>query len=675
MPLNRLFPDRELRSEEDARLAALYSYDLLDSETETLFDDLVGVLRQTLDMPIAYISLVDRERQWFKAKAGLDIDETPRVISFCDHAIRSSEVMIVHDTLLDPRFADNPLVTGEPHLRFYAGAPIITPEGFAIGTICVSDREPRPGFDQGEMLAAFARQVMAIIELRRDLVRQSEAADLAFEQRDRLWDNALDMIAVAKTDGTLVAVNPAWIEHFGDIDPNGASNIVDYFSDNEDRAVSQLEDGQRNYLVDREMVDREGQILHASWSLARQGDRIYGIARDITRTKQAEAQIAHIQRMESIGELTGGIAHDFNNLLTIILGNLDIAGRRLECDDRAAASRAIGHARDGAERAANLTQRLLAFARRQTLKPDTIDPAKLLCSLAPLARQALGDRHELRLDLPEHLAPLLIDASQLENAILNLVVNARDAMAEPGSVTLSASDETVDVARLARLGSNGTSGRHVCIRVTDTGSGIEPAIAEKIFEPFFTTKQVGRGTGLGLSQVQGFVAQSGGFVTVDSKPGEGTTLSLWLPASAAGAIEAENAERIAPAETKPHCGSVLVVEDNADLRRHVCEVLEEAGWQVEQASDGQAAAEFLAEAKSLPSLVLSDVMMPRMDGNQLAAHVASEFDGVRIVLMTAYDGGNLPAKGIYADLLRKPFSPDELVGMVEKHMPVARENF
>ena len=653
--------------DEAARLAALRAYRLEPDDGDSgLYADLVAVARAVCGAQTAFISIVDKEKQWFKASQCIALTETPRSIALCDHAIRSSDVMVVLDTTRDERFSHSPLVTDPPHIRFYAGAPIINPEGYALGTICVTDSSPRESFETEPLLAALARQVAALLELRKQLIHQQLAADLAADQRDRLWDSSLDMMLITNADGSLVAGNPAWEKAFGTVPGDGSGHVSHYFIESDGDDIITLDSGEKDVQFEREMRGRGGEIIYASWSLAREGDLIFGIARDITRARAAEAQLAQVQRMETIGQLTGGIAHDFNNLLTIISGNLDIAQKRIANGQTERAETAIGNARDGAQRAANLTQRLLAYARRQSLTPKRIKPADLIHDLVPLAAQALAERHTMNVDCPDTLWPIVVDSSQLENALLNLVVNARDAMDEPGTVTIHAKNAERTADDLDD-GHDAPPGRYVRFCVNDTGSGIPPEVAKHIFEPFFTTKEIGKGTGLGLSQVQGFVVQSGGFVTLNSEPGEGTTVTLWLPVTDDGPDSRSVVDTVAsPTGVCADNCTILLAEDNAALRAHVSDVLQDAGFKVIEAEDGQAAADLISEAQTKPALLLSDITMPRMDGKQLATHVNTHWPTIPIVLMTGYAGGALNDDCSHDVLITKPFAPDDLVALIRK---------
>ncbi len=275
-------------------------------------------------------------------------------------------------------------------------------------------------------------------------------------------------------------------------------------------------------------------------------------------------------------------------------------------------------------------------------------------------------------ECPDSLWPITVDASQLENALLNLVVNARDAMEQPGTITIHASNALRSEDDMAD-GHDAAPGRYVRFCVHDTGSGIPPDIAAHIFEPFFTTKEIGKGTGLGLSQVQGFVAQSGGFVTLETAPGEGTTLSLWLPVTADAFDDLPGREGTSDGE--PMCRTdctILLAEDNAALRAHVSDVLQEAGFTVIEAEDGQAALDLMraAEDQERPDLLLSDITMPRMDGKALAAEVHHAWPEIPIVLMTGYAGGAIDSCP-HNLLITKPFAPDDLVALVRRTLAAA----
>ncbi|HEY0314996.1 MAG TPA: ATP-binding protein [Sphingomonas sp.] len=656
--------------DEASRLAALHALDLLDTDPEAGFDDLVAVARALTGAPVALVSLIDAERQWFKARAGLDVTETPRAVALCDHAIRGTDVLVTLDAARDPRFADNPLVIGDPAVRFYAGAPIRTPEGHAIGTVCVIDTVPRERFDQAPALAALARQAAALIELRRIARIDAAVRDDAMRDRDRLWALTHDLILVCDLDGVVMAANPAWQAVFGPIAAPGAVVMRSFLVDSSARPrLDEIADGTA-IPFSTDYFGADGAIRTISWTLRREGRLIYAIGRDDTALRSAQADLMQAQKMESLGQLTGGIAHDFNNLLTIIVGNLDIAGRRLRSGDIPRVERALAEAGEGASRAATLTQRLLAFARRQRLAPRAVDLTGLLADIRPLVERAASEAIAIEIVSERGAWPVEIDVNQLENAILNLAVNARDAMAEGGGMAtllISLGNARIDAAEAGRH--DVAPGDYVRLTVADTGTGMTEEVRARAFEPFFTTKAIGRGTGLGLSQVHGFVRQSGGFVTIDTRPGEGTGVHLWLPRTQAvpeGAVRPR--EPMIEVSTRGAC--VMVVEDNDALRELVVETLRDAGYRVIEAHDGRSALTLFARQAPPPDLVVSDVMMPRLDGFALAEELKVRAPATRMLLMSGYVGSGAPDRPGREPLLIKPFTPDALLERVRALLAV-----
>ena len=655
--------------DEAGRLAALHALDLLDTDPEAGFDDLVEVARTLAATPVALVSLIDSERQWFKARAGLDVAETPRSMAFCDHAIRGDEVLITLDASRDPRFADNPLVTGDPFIRFYAGAPIRTPEGHAIGTVCVIGTQPRERFDGGPALAALARQAAALIELRRmariDAVMRTDA----LRDRERLWTLTHDLMLVCTLDGVVMAANPAWQAVFGPLVAPGALEMRGFLVDPATRPpLREIADGAAVPFT-TEYYGADRAIRTIGWTLRREEDLIYAIGRDDTALRIAEADLLQAQKMESLGQLTGGIAHDFNNLLTIIVGNLDIATRRLRGGDLTRVERALAEAGEGANRAATLTQRLLAFARRQRLAPRAVDPARLLADIRPLVERAVSETVEIEIVAERGVWPVEIDVNQLENAILNLAVNARDAMdgRDGATMLVSIGNHRIDAAEASRHGA--AAGDYVRLTVADTGTGMTEEVRARAFEPFFTTKGIGRGTGLGLSQVHGFVRQSGGFVTIDTRPGEGTGVHLWLPRTASLPEDAAML-REAVIEASPRAALVMVVEDNDAVRELVVETLRDAGYRVIEAHDGRSALTLFARQSPVPDLVVSDVMMPRLDGFALADELLLRAPATRMLLMSGYAGADASSRPGREPLLVKPFTPDALLDRVRALLAV-----
>jgi signal transduction histidine kinase len=384
---------------------------------------------------------------------------------------------------------------------------------------------------------------------------------------------------------------------------------------------------------------------------------------EIESREQIEARLRQAHRMEAVGQLTGGIAHDFNNMLAVVISSLDLLKRRADPGD-AKVARLIENAREGATRAATLTSRLLAFSRRQSLSPEVVDVNRLVTSVVDLLSRTLGDRIRIELALSDDVPLVYIDPAELENAVINLAANARDAMPGGGVLTLSTScGSRLDT----ETGDNAPA--FAVVSVADTGEGMPPDIVERVFEPFFTTKPVGKGTGLGLSQVHGFLHQSGGRIDIASTPGRGTRVDLFLPGHAAtvraSTACADKSEQ--PIARGNADETILVVEDEYQLRLLTVENLRELGYSVRHA-DG--AAEALAILDSHPGigLLFTDVMMPGMTGDALAREALEIVPDIGILYTTGYarlDGGDGQIDPP-ADLLRKPFTMQQLAAKVRE---------
>jgi signal transduction histidine kinase len=374
----------------------------------------------------------------------------------------------------------------------------------------------------------------------------------------------------------------------------------------------------------------------------------------------AEARIRQMQKMEAVGQLTGGIAHDFNNMLAVIVGSLDIAKRQLH-DDPAKSERFIANALDGAQRGAQLTSRLLAFSRQQPLDPRPLDANKLVRETSELLRRSLGENIHLETVLAGDLWRIFADAPQLESTLINMCVNSRDAMPDGGSLTLRTANVHLDNPD-GRGGIDGHRGDHVAIVVHDTGCGMSPEVLARAFDPFYTTKAPGQGTGLGLSQVYGFVSQSGGHISIDSQPGTGTTVSIHLPRYV-GSDQGEAAPlpKISPIALG-NKEVILVVEDEDRVRTMTVEALRDLGYDVISASGPQQA---LDEVNSIPHLrlVVTDVVMPGMNGPALADHIKALRPSVKVLYTTGYARNAVLSDGMLdreVGILQKPFTIDQL---------------
>jgi PAS domain S-box-containing protein len=390
--------------------------------------------------------------------------------------------------------------------------------------------------------------------------------------------------------------------------------------------------------------------------------------------QRAEESLRQAQKMETVGQLTGGIAHDFNNLLTVVLGGLEVIGRQVPALPDSTATARILRARDmalqGTQRAATLTSRLLAFSRQQPLAPTALDANKLVGAVCELLRRILGEATSLETVLAGGLWLTFADANQLENAILNLALNARDAMPDGGKLTIETANCYLDEGYVGGLAELVTRGQYVQVAVTDTGTGMDRATIERAFEPFFTTKDVGKGTGLGLSQVYGFVRQSSGHVKIYSEIGEGTTVKIYLPRYL-GATE--SATVAAPIEPAGAIGKecILVVEDDEVLRSYATESLRELGYRVLEAANGWTALEVLDRNPEI-ELLFSDVVMPGgLNGRQLADEAIRRRPGLKVLFTTGYTRNAIVHHGRLdpgIHLIGKPFSFQELATKVRARL-------
>jgi CheY-like chemotaxis protein len=366
--------------------------------------------------------------------------------------------------------------------------------------------------------------------------------------------------------------------------------------------------------------------------------------------------------MEAVGQLTGGIAHDFNNMLAVVIGSLDMIQRRAK-DLEPKVVTLIESAMDGAQRAARLTSRLLAFSRQQPLSPKPVEPNRLVAGMEELLARTMGELHPVETVLADDLWPTFIDPSQLENAVLNLAVNARDAMPEGGRIRISTGNLSLTKAEADAL-PDGVPGDYVAVSVADTGYGMPAEVLERVFDPFFTTKETGKGTGLGLSMVYGFVKQSGGQVQVESAPGQGTTVTLLLPRWD-GFVAVDRApEPRRDATPLPVAAglTVLVVEDEPEVRHLSVRMLQELGAHVIEADDAQQALDLLAQDSTI-GLLFTDVVMPDLGGRELAQRAREIRPELSILTTSGYTGEKSPTGPL---LLTKPFTLAQLAKAIEE---------
>lgn len=492
--------------------------------------------------------------------------------------------------------------------------------------------------------------------------------------RDRLWRTTQDLLVVVGPDGIFRAANPAWEALLG----WRAEDIVGRFHldfvhpDDHPSSAGALDHAVSDPLpaYENRLIHRDGTYRWISWVAAPEGELVYASGRNITDEKDAAVKLVaaqealrQAQRMEAIGQLTGGVAHDFNNLLTVIIGGLDTIGRQLEDlpehPSLARARRSRDMALNGAQRAATLTSRLLAFSRRQPLNPKGVDVNRHVAGLADLLQRTLGETIALETVAQPGIWSAYVDPSELENALINLAVNARDAMPEGGKLTIENGNVFLDENYLADFAEPVPPGQYVMVAVADTGSGMAAETLSRVFEPFFTTKDVGKGTGLGLSQVYGFARQSEGHVRIYSELGVGTTVKLYLPRLHTRGVELTPEPLEAPLTADGGSETILVVEDHDDLRSYSTSVLRDLGYNVLEAHNGRAALDLL-QATSHVDLLFTDVVLPDgMHGRALADEAVHRRPGLKVLFTTGYTrnaivhNGRLDA-GVH--LITKPFS-------------------
>ncbi len=415
----------------------------------------------------------------------------------------------------------------------------------------------------------------------------------------------------------------------------------------------------RRELEQRRRAEQELHALNASLE-----DRV---AREVAERAKAEDALRQAQKMEAVGQLTGGVAHDFNNLLTVILGGLETIRKQLAKLPSGAETqrieRAAAMAAHGAERAATLTARLLAFSRRQPLEPKPVDPARLVIGLADMLQRTLGETVALETMSGAGLWRTLVDPGELENALVNLAVNARDAMPGGGRLIIETTNAYLDEAYVETIPEPVPPGRYVLIAVSDTGTGMDSETLARVFEPFFTTKDVGKGTGLGLSQVYGFVRQTGGHIRIYSEVGVGTTVKIYLPRAADDLPFAPAESARSSMTARGGTETILLVEDHDDLRSFSTGVLAELGYRVLAAANSEEAL-WLLEAGHHVDLLFTDVVLPAgLDGRRLANEAQARRPGLKVLFTTGYTRNAIVHNGRLdpgVELIGKPFTSEAL---------------
>jgi len=503
----------------------------------------------------------------------------------------------------------------------------------------------------------------------------------ALRRQERLLRQIIDanpsLIFVKDWSGRFVLVNQATAQVYGttvdslvgktDADFNRNAEEVAHFL-RDDRDV--MSSGRSKIIAEEPVTNPAGetrwfQTIKVPLRRPEEGSAtLLGVATEITERKRLEEQLLQAQKMEAVGQLAGGVAHDFNNILTAIVGYTDLLAGELGGNVRHLED--LEEIRKAARRAAALTRQLLAFSRKQVLEPRIIDVNGVVLNLDKMLRSLIAENIELKTELADNLAAARADPNQIEQVIMNLAINARDAMPDGGTVTIETGNATLDDAYAAQHVSV-IPGEYVMLAVSDTGCGMDEKTKSRVFEPFFTTKPVGRGTGLGLSTVYGIVKQTGGNIWLYSEPGKGTTFKIYLPAIAA---LPEDIGKVAPAEAVQRGGeTVLVVEDDEQLRRLTHRALASQGYTVLEADRGSTALDIARRHKGHIDLLLTDVIMPDTNGRKLAETIRAARPGIRVLYMSGYPDGAIASHGMLEPgvaYLAKPFTTEAVTRRVRE---------
>ena len=631
----------------------------------------------TIDPALETISI---ERDWNAP----GISSLAGVLHFRDYGsyiddLKRGELVVFADAETDPRTAATAAALEAISARAVLNLPVTESGGF-VALLYLNNADAHHWTDQEIALVRdVADRTRSAIERRRaEASLQTLNATLEqrveerTRERDRAWKNSRDLQAVLDTHGVFQAANDAWMTILGwrpdEVVGRGYLDFIhpdDQPSSETALASASVEELQ---VHENRYRHRDGSWRWISWVAAPEQGLIYASGRHVTAEKEARAELEatqdklrQSQKMEAVGQLTGGVAHDFNNLLTGIIGSLELMQSRVAQGRLAEVDRYVGAAHGAARRAASLTQRLLAFSRQQTLDPQPTNVNRLIADMEELIRRTVGPAVQTEVVGAGGLWVALIDRNQLENALLNLCINARDAMQEGGRLTIETANKWLDGR--AATERDLPPGQYVCLCVTDTGSGMMPVVAARAFDPFFTTKRLGEGTGLGLSMVYGFVRQSGGQVRIYSEPGRGTTMKLYLPRHLGPAGDADEAPPPPRSRGDSAGQTVLVVDDEPTVRMLIAEVLAEAGYTAIEAADGAAGVAVLRSGARI-DLLITDVGLPGgMNGRQVADAGRAARPGLKVLFITGYAENAVIGNGHLepgTKVLTKPFAMQSL---------------
>ena len=652
------------------------------------------LLGETMQASRAGYGTIDAARETLRVDhdwSAPGLEPLPDIIRLRDYGsfiedMKHGMTVAIADVERDARTSAAAKAFESQNARAFAHVPVVE-RGKLVALLYLSHAEVRQWSDEDiAFIREFAERTRTAVErsrseaaLRALTASLEQQVDARTRERDRLWDTSEDLLAIAGYDGELFRISPSWTRLLGHdeqalltrsymdfIHPDDAANVAE-------RMAGMFASGRPVRFQNRFMA-ANGTWRWIAWSLVPEQDvpRINAVGRDITTEREAaearttlEDQLRQSQKMEAVGQLTGGIAHDFNNIIQGITGSLQIATRRLEQRRTDEIGRFMARAITAADRAAALIHRLLAFSRRQPLDPRTVDASALVASLEDLFRRTIGERIALRLEQADNLWTTLCDPNQLESSLLNLVINARDAMPDGGTLTIETRNVDLDTLYVSEF-ADVEPGQYVRICVSDTGIGMSADTISKAFDPFFTTKPIGRGTGLGLSMAYGFARQSEGFARIHSTLGEGTTVNLYLPRHA-GAVESVPARIVQIYAYAPGEGeTVLIVEDDATVRGLVVDILTELGYRTCEAADGPGGLAILQSDGPI-DLLLTDIGLPGLNGRDVAEIARAARPDLKILFMTGYAENAAFASGFLGagmEMIIKPFAVEDLTARV-----------
>ncbi len=654
-------------------------------DLDELYRSIHGIVAHLLDAKNFYIALYEPEINWLTFPYFVDefdsapLPRTPRK-GLTEYVLRSGQPLLATGEKLNELAAAGELErTGSP-ADDWLGVPLKSGDK-TFGVLAVQHYAARTHFGERErdVLTFVSQQVAHAIQRKR-----SEEALSRSESRYRsLVQSAVVGILRATREWRFLEVNPALAAMLGYqspgellsqgvqqevfVDPEAkAAVLASFLRHGKFEGVEALWRGKDGGTIAVRLSGR------GIWD-EREGTEIFEvIAEDVTERKALEEQLRQAQKMEAVGTLAGGVAHDFNNLLTVITGYTQILMEQPAKDPQSA--RSIEQILGAAERAAALTRQLLAFSRRQMLQPRVVNLNKLVCNVEKMLRPLLGERIHIVLETSPALGAVKVDPGQVEHILMNLAVNARDAMPRGGTLTVTTANTELG-QEFRRKHPGASPGRYVMFSVADTGTGMDTHAMAHLFEPFFTTKEPGKGTGLGLSMVYGIVKQSGGYITVESEIGRGSTFRVYLP-RVEGVEESAAAEALG-ARRSPGTGTILLVEDEAAVRSLVETILTADGYSVLVADSAEEAVQLCRNQGATIDVLLTDVVMPGVSGPELAKTLLTLQPRLRVIYMSGYAGEYLDAEGVGADraaLLQKPFTAAALEQKIREmlHQPAER---